>query len=118
MTRRAIGPLLVAMAEILAANTVACPLWMSVSNMESHPSSEEHNAPDSCPPSICTAASPYIVAQFRGDDLPPLQELSAEAPEAARPSGAPDNVIGPQGDWIPPPESSEGLFLRLRVLLI
>lgn len=125
MHQFALWPLLVAMAAVIAANTVACPLWMSASGMESDasgmgndPHSDEHNVPDSCPPSICVAASPYIVAQFRADELPPLQEYPAEAPEAARLSSVPVTVVSPQGDWIPPPESSDPLFLRLRVLLI
>ena len=110
--------LVVAMVGVLAAGAVACPIWMSALHANSDPCSEESKVPDPCPPSICAAAVPYIAAQIRADDLPPLHELPAEAPEVAMLASVPvATFLSPLDDWIPP-GSSGPLFLRIRVLLI
>jgi len=119
MMNRAVPFILaLAMAGVLAAGAVACPMWMSAFNAHSDPCSEESKVPGPCPPSICAAASPYIAAQIRADDLPPLHELPAEAPDAAiLERGPAATVLSPQDDW-KPPGSHGPLYLRIHVLLI
>jgi hypothetical protein len=50
---RAHWVLLFAIAGLLAAGSVACPVWISAMNASSYPCSDEAPMQEECPPSIC-----------------------------------------------------------------
>lgn len=109
--------LLFAMVGVLAAGSVACPLWMTARTIGADPCSHDTPAPEECPPSVCASASPYLGSDLRGSDVPDLQECAGEASEALAGLALQSAVRDSHQDWIPP-GLSDPLFLRFRALLI
>jgi hypothetical protein len=114
---RAYWVLLFAIAGLLAAGSVACPVWISAMNASSDPCSDEAPMQEECPPSICAVGSPYLASDIRRSDAPDFRASHAEVPHVAAALAWPTTVRQRHQDWIPP-GSRDPVFLRIHVLLI
>lgn len=101
----------------LMASAVVCPLWMLAASQDHMPCSHEGSAPESCPPSICQASSPFLVSNL-SVALPLLVEFDSAMIEPPTNWNSP--AIMPTGETPgeSPPGAYGSLFLRTHSLLI
>lgn len=101
----------------LMASAVVCPLWMLAASQDHTPCSHEGSAPESCPPSICQASSPFVVSNL-SVALPLLVELDSSMIEAATNWKSPAIMPTRETRSESPPSVHGSLFLRTHSLLI
>ena len=116
--RAAFPAMLIAILGVgLMASAVICPLWILSASQDHMPCSHEGTSPESCPPSICQASSPYLVSSLGSATLPLLVELDSATID---PTISWNSLAVPVGQIHSesPPGAATSLFLRTHSLLI